>query len=122
MLLWLANMGLAGGGTVVSFPTPILKMAPPPQVSIALDFNDPQAALRIMNDTLQKYQQWLTREVYPRIKPGPFPNQAYTVATLPDATNWAWSSIIVTDETGGATIAFSDGSVWRRATDLTQVS
>jgi hypothetical protein len=41
---------------------------------------------------------------------------SYTVATLPSATN-VGQIIYVSDETGGAVIAFSDGTNWRRVTD-----
>jgi hypothetical protein len=45
----------------------------------------------------------------------------YTVATLPSATTAA-TLIYVSDETGGATIAFSDGTDWRRVQDRSVVS
>lgn len=41
----------------------------------------------------------------------------YTVATAPDATKWTNGAIIVSDETGGRTIATSDGTDWRRVSD-----
>lgn len=54
---------------------------------------------------------------------GPARVGAYTVAILPDATTVGSGSIIyVSDETGGATLAFSDGSDWRRATDLALIT
>ena len=40
----------------------------------------------------------------------------YTVATVPDATT-GYGVIMVTDETGGAVVAFSDLTDWRRVTD-----
>lgn len=43
--------------------------------------------------------------------------QSYTVATLPSASLWTGAVVYVSDETGGATIAFSDGTNWRRAQD-----
>lgn len=46
----------------------------------------------------------------------------YTVATLPDATAFPRLTIYVSDETGGAVPAFSDGTNWRRVTDRTIVS
>jgi hypothetical protein len=46
---------------------------------------------------------------------------SYTVAGLPSATV-AGSMIYVTDETGGAVPAFSDGADWRRVTDRAVVS
>lgn len=51
---------------------------------------------------------------------GPLP--PYTVATLPDATAYPRSLIYVSDETGGATIAFSDSTNWRRVQDRAVVS
>lgn len=46
----------------------------------------------------------------------------YTVATVPDASAWNGSWIHVSDETGGAVPAFSDGTNWRRCTDRAVVS
>lgn len=47
---------------------------------------------------------------------------SYTVATVPDAEKSGQSFIFVSDETGGATTAFSDGLVWRRSQDRTIIS
>lgn len=47
---------------------------------------------------------------------------SFTVATLPSAAANARKWIYVSDETGGATPAFSDGTNWRRCTDLAVVS
>ena len=41
----------------------------------------------------------------------------YTVATVPTATGCIGCLIAVTDETGGYTTAFSDGTNWRRSQD-----
>jgi hypothetical protein len=46
---------------------------------------------------------------------------SYTVATVPPASP-AGMLIYVSDETGGAVPAFSDGSDWRRVTDRAVVS
>lgn len=46
---------------------------------------------------------------------------SYTVGTLP-AVGAAGGSIYVSNETGGATLAFSDGTNWRRVTDRAVVS
>lgn len=46
---------------------------------------------------------------------------SYTVATLPSAAT-AGQIIYVSDETGGAVLAFSDGTNWRRVTDRATVS
>lgn len=46
---------------------------------------------------------------------------SFTVSTLPSAT-LAGGIIYVSNETGGATIAFSDGTNWRRVQDRAIVS
>ena len=46
--------------------------------------------------------------------------KSYTVATLPTAT--ARGVIYVSDESGGAVLAFADGTNWRRVTDRAIVS
>lgn len=46
---------------------------------------------------------------------------SYTVATLPSAGD-AGEMIFVSDEAGGAVIAFADGTNWRRVTDRAIVS
>jgi hypothetical protein len=45
----------------------------------------------------------------------------YTVSTLPTAATAA-KLIYVSNETGGAVVAFSDGTNWRRVTDRAIVS
>lgn len=47
--------------------------------------------------------------------------KVYTVATLPSAADTA-QIIYVSNETGGATLAFSDGTNWRRVQDRAIVS
>ena len=48
---------------------------------------------------------------------------SYTVASLPAAaTAGPGAQVFVSDETGGAVMAFSDGSAWRRVTDRAVVS
>jgi hypothetical protein len=54
---------------------------------------------------------------------GPVRIGTFLKASLPDAVSaGAGSLIYVSDESGGATIAFSDGAVWRRCTDRQTVS
>ena len=48
-------------------------------------------------------------------------SDSYTVATVPSATQQG-QMIYVSDETGGAVMAFSDGTNWRRITDRAVVS
>lgn len=47
---------------------------------------------------------------------------AYTVSTVPSAATYARGVIYVSDEAGGAVLAFSDGTSWRRVTDRNVVS
>ncbi len=54
--------------------------------------------------------------------PALVPAPSYTVATLPSAATYARCTIYVGDETGGAVLAFSDGTNWRRVTDRAVVS
>ena len=51
-----------------------------------------------------------------------FQAATYTVATLPTAATYPRGVIYVSDETGGATLAFSDGTDWRRVADRAVVS
>lgn len=50
-------------------------------------------------------------------KGDPVRMREYTVAGVPSAATWIGCAIIVTDETGGRTIATSDGTDWRRVSD-----
>lgn len=47
---------------------------------------------------------------------------SYTVLTLPSAATYTAGIIYVSNETGGATLAFSDGTNWRRVQDRNVVS
>ncbi len=96
-------------------PNPKVDLDPPP--SIVQDFGF-------------QWKQWL-HFLYERIGGNsPFKIKGYTVSTLPDASMWAnntsekeFSGVVyVTDETGGATLAFSDGTNWRRVQDRAIVS
>lgn len=48
--------------------------------------------------------------------------RSYTVANLPDASELEAHILYVSDESGGATLAFSDGTDWRRVSDRAIVS
>jgi len=63
---------------------------------------------------LQDLQQYIGHK--------PFPIKSYTVSTLPDASIFESHLVYVSDETGGATVAFSDGTDWRRVQDRVVVS
>ena len=51
-----------------------------------------------------------------------FQAATYAKASLPSASTYARGVIYVSDETGGATLAFSDGTNWRRVQDRNVVS
>lgn len=51
-----------------------------------------------------------------------FQAQTYTVSTLPSASSYPRGIIYVSNETGGATLAFSDSVNWRRVQDRNVVS
>ncbi|MDB5540688.1 MAG: hypothetical protein JWQ89_2415 [Devosia sp.] len=53
---------------------------------------------------------------------GPVRTKSYTVATVPAASAGAGQLIFVTNESGGATLAFSDGASWRRTADRAVIS
>lgn len=53
---------------------------------------------------------------------GPVVLASYTVASVPTAASYTGGMIYVTNETGGAVPAFSDGTNWRRVTDRAIVS
>lgn len=53
---------------------------------------------------------------------GPIGLKSYTVGTVPSASTVAGQFIYVSNETGGAVPAYSDGSNWRRVTDRAIIS
>ncbi len=53
---------------------------------------------------------------------GPLVVKTFTVATVPTASVWTQGIIYVSDETGGATLAFSNGTNWLRVQDRVIVS
>lgn len=46
-----------------------------------------------------------------------FQAKTYTVATLPTASSYPRGIVYCSNETGGATLVFSDGTNWRRVQD-----
>lgn len=52
----------------------------------------------------------------------PVPLPSHLVAAVPSATLFEGSLIYVSNETGGATVAFSDGTNWRRVQDRAVIS
>ena len=64
---------------------------------------------------LRELRVTLKSDVLPRVP-------SYTVATLPSAATYARGIIYVSNEVGGAVLAFSEGAAWRRVTDRAVVS
>jgi hypothetical protein len=75
------------------------------------------------------WTSWIN-ELFDRVGGGPFKIKGYSKTGLPIASEWANSSstnpftslIWVYDEVGGATLAYSNGTVWKRVHDNTTVS
>lgn len=53
---------------------------------------------------------------------GPLKLASFNVADAPDEATWAGSLIYVPDETGGPTVAYSNGTNWKRVYDNTTIS
>jgi hypothetical protein len=47
---------------------------------------------------------------------------SYTVGTVPSAATYVRGLIYVSDESGGATLAYSNGSAWKRVYDNANIS
>lgn len=52
-----------------------------------------------------------------RPRAAPLQLAAFAVGAAPPAADWPHGLIFVPDETGGPTLAFSDGADWRRVQD-----
>ena len=53
---------------------------------------------------------------------GPLVLKSYTVAGVPAASLYLGAVVYISNEAGGATIAFSDGANWRRVQDRVVIS
>ena len=78
----------------------------------------------IQDKSTQEWSRWFNR-LYNRVGDGPFKLRTYSKSNLPTESDWghsgtanSFTSLIgVYDETSGFTIAFSDGTNWRRVQD-----
>jgi len=82
-----------------------------------LSATDLSGLIKQLNQTFNEFGRRLNNVL---ITDGSEGLESYTVATLP--TSIAGALIYVSDETGGATIAFGDGTDWRRVQDRVIVS
>lgn len=78
---------------------------------VALDA--PQWAVRLCAD----FAQWVES-----LRRGPQVLTVYSKTRLPDPAKWRGGQIQVSDDVGGETPAFSDGSNWRRYADRAVIS
>ena len=81
-----------------------------------------QGGSLIANNTLQIWFDELEQKLNANLLGKAVILIPYTVATLPSASECAQGLIYVSDESGGAVPAFSDGTNWRRMTDRAIVS
>ena len=73
-------------------------------------------------DLIRFLQPWITRIESEKFSQGQIARVgSFVVADLPDASV-PGRVIYVSDETGGAVLAFSDGTNWRRVTDRAVVA
>ena len=63
---------------------------------------------------------WNDLDYYISTLPSPLP--AHTVVNVPNASDYTGAMVYITDEAGGAVVAFSDGTNWRRVTDREIIS
>lgn len=94
----------------------------PKAPSLPSSGQDPRTGLNALNSTLYQILSEHAQAInYLHDRLGPVVLlPSYTVATLPVATSPG--VIFVSDETGGATMAYADGTNWRRVYDNAVVS
>lgn len=76
------------------------------------------------NDLPAPFLRWF-EQIFHRVGSGPFKITGYSKLALPTAADWGVSTtlnsftslIYVPDEVGGSTLAYSDGTNWRRVSD-----
>lgn len=103
------------------------KRIPKQSFSVRWDQQDPDQFIRVLEEHLRSLLTRIRTAVnnHADILDGtgdPPLTPSYTVATLPTASSWESGTIYVSDEVGGAVLAFSDGTNWRRVTDRAIVS
>ena len=72
--------------------------------------------------TTRADRRGLLRRAYLYRQAQPFSLDRFYVSGLPRASLWQGAQVHVVDEVGGACTAYSDGTYWRRVTDLVIVS
>lgn len=82
----------------------------------------PEQRLTLNGSTFSEFWFRFFREVFQTLN-GTLPPRVpvVTVSTLPNASP-AGRLVIVSNESGGSVLAFSDGTNWRRSTDRAVVS
>lgn len=88
-----------------------------------LDLSPPPSYIQEFNEV---WRTWLNA-IYSRLGNGPTLAKGYTVVSVPSPSDWSDGTtysayIYVSNEVGGATLAFSDGTNWRRVQDRVIIS
>lgn len=81
----------------------------------------PQEAVLEGRNFARLWFRWVSRVTQILSGKEPLQLASYTVVGMPDAVKFKRCLIIVTDDVDGEVVAFSDGAVWRRVTDLAEV-
>ncbi len=105
-------------------PVPIVpRPGHQPEVTALLryDVDMANATFSELYDHAQRLNQTITRDGGEAMQ-NPRPLVLYLVAQLPAAALWEGATVYVSNESGGAVPAFSDGTNWRRVTDRAVVS
>ena len=85
---------------------------------------DPRAQNQFNIDLVRNLFQELSEHAFAlnRLLAPALPLNSYVIADLPAAADFPNHMVYVSDESGGAVPAFSDGTNWRRVTDRAIVS
>lgn len=100
---------------------------PPLPTGLRVDVRrDPQRGfdqiLRVLHQVFFEHAFRLNRMAPKDGSEGPIKLATYAVNDLPPAADFPGALVFVPDETDGPTIAFSDGSDWKRVSDGVVVS
>lgn len=69
-----------------------------------------------------QWYEWLSKLRDKLVRQEPLQNAGYTVAEANQLDHVAGDQVYISNETGGAVLAFSDGTDWRRVTDRSVIA
>ena len=94
-----------------------------PEHGTAIGLKEGGSAVIIATPALQNFFDDIVQKLNQNVFGTSVQLTSYTVATLPEVPDVLFPGLIyVSDETGGAVPAFSDGTDWRRVTDRAVIS